>query len=464
MMLNPLRTLVGRMMLVTAAAVALSSGISFAIFYFDRGTSVREEIEAAMADEIAYAFDRIAAQPADERAAFASSLRGFGVIYQAADTPTVAHEAKTGEERRIARTLAQRLGVAANVDAEKVRIPSHMWRSNRNLRLQIGAEIPQEAPYTDREDPIIAVSDVNASIPLEGRWINARFWAPAPLGPPLLQILAGVLTVLAIGAGAALVARQLARPLRDLARAARALGAGQTNAAAPVHGPEDVRGALIAFNAMSERLSRQMTRQRQMLWALSHDLRTPITALRLRAELVEDENVRARMLSPIAEMESLTEQALALARAGASEQQRVVVDVAEIARTLCGELHDLGWPIRAEAQAPVPIECRPDEIARALRNLIENAAKYGGGGVMHVREDGHDRAIIEVIDDGPGVSEHMLARLAEPFFRADAARSDKEGAGLGLSIAQAIADSHGGRLILANRAPRGFSAKLMLPR
>jgi signal transduction histidine kinase len=104
------------------------------------------------------------------------------------------------------------------------------------------------------------------------------------------------MTVLAIGAGAALVARQVARPMRDLARAARALGAGQTNVAAPVHGPEDVRGALTAFNVMSERLSRQMTRQRQMLWALSHDLRTPITALRLRAELIEDENVRVRML------------------------------------------------------------------------------------------------------------------------------------------------------------------------
>jgi signal transduction histidine kinase len=162
-------------------------------------------------------------------------------------------------------------------------------------------------------------------------------------------------------------------------------------------------------------------------------------------------------------MESLTEQALALARAGTSEQKRVVVDVAEIARTLCGELHDLGWPIRAEAQAPVRIECRPDEIARAMRNLIENAAKYGGGGLMRVWQDEHKRAIVEVVDDGPGVSEDMLARLAEPFFRADQARSDKEGAGLGLSIAQAIADSHGGRLILSNRVPRGFSAELVLP-
>jgi signal transduction histidine kinase len=238
------------------------------------------------------------------------------------------------------------------------------------------------------------------------------------------------------------------------------LGAGQTNVAAPVSGPDDVRRASAAFNTMAERLGRQLNRQRQMLWALSHDLRTPITAIRLRAELIENEAERQRLLASVAEMETLTEQALALARAGASEEARTRVDLAEIARTLCGELADLGIDIRAETAEPVMCECRPSEIARAMRNLAENAAKHGGGGVLRVYRNADNEAVIEVTDDGPGVAADLLAQLAAPFFRADAARAG--GAGLGLAIAQAIADSHGGRLVLGNRTPRGFRAAIAL--
>jgi signal transduction histidine kinase len=230
-----------------------------------------------------------------------------------------------------------------------------------------------------------------------------------------------------------------------------------------VRGPADVQRASTAFNAMAERLGRQLDRQRQMLWALSHDLRTPITALKLRAELIEDEAVRQRLLGPIEEMELLTEQALSLARAGASEEQRSRVDLAEIATTLCGELEDIGLNVRAEAPQPLMAECRPSEIARALRNLAENAAKYGGGGVMRVYRNNAGEAVVDVLDEGPGVAPDQLAKLATPFFRVDAARSQANGAGLGLAIAQAIADGHGGRLEFANRTPRGLSVKLVLP-
>jgi signal transduction histidine kinase len=199
-----------------------------------------------------------------------------------------------------------------------------------------------------------------------------------------------------------------------------------------------------------------------MLWALSHDLRTPITAIRLRAELVEDEAAKQRLLASVEEMERLTEQALSLARAGASEEARATVDLAEIARTLCGELQDMGVNATADAPNAVLCECRPSEIARAMRNLAENAAKYGGGGAMRVYRSEND-VIVEVSDEGPGVPEALLAKLAAPFFRADDARSEANGAGLGLAIAQAIAEAHGGRLLLHNRAPRGFSAQLVLP-
>jgi signal transduction histidine kinase len=286
-----------------------------------------------------------------------------------------------------------------------------------------------------------------------------RARAPAPIS----AIVGALVSIIIVGIGAALISRQIGRPLSDLANAARALGSGETNVTAPVSGPEDVRRASTAFNAMAERLGRQLNRQRQMLWALSHDLRTPITAIRLRAELIEDDAERQRLLASVAEMETLTEQALSLARAGASEEARSNVDLAEIARTLCGELEDMGVNIRAEAEGSVMIDCRPTEIARAMRNLAENAAKYGDGGVMRVYRTAANEAVIEVLDEGPGVPPDLLAKLTNPFFRADEARSEAKGAGLGLAITQAIADSHGGRLVLENRTPRGFSAKLTLP-
>jgi signal transduction histidine kinase len=130
---------------------------------------------------------------------------------------------------------------------------------------------------------------------------------------------------------------------------------------------------------------------------------------------------------------------------------------------LCGELQDIGIAVRAEAPQSVAVECRPSEIARALRNLAENASKYAGAGVMRVYREGDGQAVVEVVDDGPGVPADQLTKLATPFFRADEARSQANGAGLGLAIAQAIADGHGGRLEFANRDPRGFSAKLVLP-
>ncbi len=180
-----------------------------------------------------------------------------------------------------------------------------------------------------------------------------------------------LVSVFAVGLGAALISRQIGRPLAKLADAARALGAGVTHVPAPVSGPDDVRRASTAFNAMAERLGRQLNRQRQMLWALSHDLRTPITALKLRAELIEDDAARERLLAPIEEMEKLTEQALSLARAGASEEARSTVDLAEIVRTLCGELQDMGrqrarrgaaarsWPNAAPAKSPARCAISP---------------------------------------------------------------------------------------------------------
>jgi signal transduction histidine kinase len=461
---NPLKTLTGRLVLVTIVAVAVSYALALVLFSNERGAALRRAAETAVIERVAYTVQQLRDTPASHRAELAHSIRDFGIRYSIDRQPDASAPALASDAQRIAAALAERLnGMDVRAAVRTVQTPVHRWRTP-----------PDRAPPPDDDDQIVhpppsagatfETTEVTFSAPFgDGTWLNARARLPGPRPAPLSVLISALVAVVAVGAGAALISRQIGRPLADLATAARALGSGQANVAAPVSGPDDVRRASTAFNAMAERLGRQMSRQRQMLWALSHDLRTPITALRLRAELVEDEATRQRLLGPIAEMEMLTEQALALARAGASEEARSNVDLAEIVRTLCGELEDMGINARAEAPNAVMADCRPSEIARAVRNLAENAAKYGGGGVVRVFRNGVGEAVIEVIDDGPGVAAEQLAQIASPFFRADSSRSEANGAGLGLAIVQAIADGHGGRLALANRTPRGFSATLTLP-
>jgi signal transduction histidine kinase len=452
--------------LVTVLAVILAYAAAFAIYANERGAALRRAAETGVIERVAFTAERLRETPAGRRAAVAEAIRDFSIRYSVTADPEVTQTAAAGPGGRVARGVAERLdGGEVRAQARTVEGPSRRWGrrppegfdatgDRERVRLRHGGP----------EGPLVRITELTVSVQIEpASWLNARARLPGPRPAPFSVLAGAIVSIFIVGVGAALVSRQIGRPLADLANAARALGSGQANVVAPVSGPDDVRRASTAFNAMAERLGRQLSRQRQMLWALSHDLRTPITAIRLRAELIEDEAARQRLLASVEEMEQLTEQALSLARAGVSDETRSSVDLAEIARTLCGELQDMGVDIVAEAPAPVIAECRPSEIARALRNLAENAAKHGGGGIMRVSRGDGGEAVVEVLDEGPGVPAEQLDKLAAPFFRADEARSQANGAGLGLAIAQAIAEAHGGQLVLANRTPRGFSAKLALP-
>lgn len=489
-MRNPLRTLAGRLVLVTIAAIAISHAVVFTLFANERGASLRRLAENAVSERIVYHALRLKEAPDADRAVIVRNIRDFGIDYEIKTEPAF-RDNEGGGAQRIARLVSEQLD-GAKVRA-RTRILNTRERTRWRRRIERGEayfEAPLGPPSRNpKEPPDILVTERGAppeagtrmrirseDIPRTFRtteltlaielapdsWLEARSRLPAPRPVPMSYILAALASMLAVGLGAVLIARQIGRPLADLASASRRLGAGDADVSVTPRGPDDIKRASEAFNVMAARLGRQMGRQRHMLWALSHDLRTPITALRLRAELLEDEALKQKMLQPLSEMETLTEQALALARAGASEETRETVDLAEIARTLCGELEELGVNIRAEANEPVRASCRPDEIARALRNLAENSSKYGGGGIMRVSREG-ENAIVEISDDGPGIPEDELKRVLEPFYRADAARSGHGGAGLGLSIVQAIADGNGGRLALENRKPHGLSAKLILP-
>jgi signal transduction histidine kinase len=299
----------------------------------------------------------------------------------------------------------------------------------------------------------------------DGGWVN--FSALLPDAAPLWSshaVLSIVLMALGVVGASVWVVWRLTRPLKMFAEAADRLGKDVGSPALPVSGPLEVRQAATAFNEMQDRIRRLVENRTRMLAAISHDLRTPITLLRLRAEFVEDDEERGKMLATLDEMEHLIAATLSFARDDAVQEERRTVDIAALLATVCDEFTDAGADVSLDADARLPLGCRPKTLKRALVNLIDNAVKYGGR--VRVRLEADARvARIHVEDDGPGIPEDEQARVLQPFYRIEKSRSrETGGVGLGLAVASGIVHAHGGELTLANRAQGGLHVTVELPR
>ncbi|HEY2445316.1 MAG TPA: ATP-binding protein, partial [Rhizomicrobium sp.] len=247
-----------------------------------------------------------------------------------------------------------------------------------------------------------------------------------------------------------------------LAAAASEAAKGGAAPRVPEEGPDDVKRAARAFNLMTDQVSRTLESQRQLLSAVGHDLRTPITALRINSEFIEDEELRERIQKNLEELQELTEAVLSTVRGAGGEKARKI-DLAALIESLCTDLDEMGEPVSWSMHAAAPITCRPNEIRRAVRNLIQNAIAYGKHAdvCLDAKPDRYD---IIIDDDGPGIAESDRTRVFEPFVRLDASRSaETGGSGLGLTLVKAIAEGHGGRIALENRSDHGLRARLSLP-
>jgi signal transduction histidine kinase len=297
-----------------------------------------------------------------------------------------------------------------------------------------------------------------------GAWLNARLLTPAP-DPWLAFRLAAatfILYLVVLGATLFLAAR-IVRPLRDLAGAAESFGGRESPPEVEPRGPADLRRAIEAFNAMNARVALLLDEKDRMLGAIGHDLRTPLASLRLRAEEVEDGANRDRIIAITQEMNAMLEDILVLARSGRLREPPRLMDVAALAETVAQELAELGAAVTFEAAGRIVAPVRPNLLRRALRNLVDNAVKYGGSVQVRVSGGGGAPVLIEVADRGPGLPPDQLAKAAEPFYRGEQSRSRTTGgAGLGLAIADAVAESHGGTLTLRNRGGGGLVAAISL--
>ncbi len=296
----------------------------------------------------------------------------------------------------------------------------------------------------------------------DGRWATVE--PPRGLLSPWQQriLLALTISMLLLAPLVWWMARRLTRPIRVFADAAERLGADPEAEPLTPSGPSEVRTAIHAFNDMQASLRDHMRRRTQTVAAIAHDLRTPLTRLRFRAEQAP-EAVRDRMAADIEEMDALIAQAMAYVRGEATPDRRETFDLDALAADCAGGFSETGGAVTFDGGGELTVEADPAALRRALANLIANAVKYGGAArVKAFAQDG--RAVVTVEDDGPGLPDDELEAVFEPFHRAERSRSrETGGAGLGLTVARQAARAHGGDVSLANQSRGGLLARLELP-
>jgi len=278
-----------------------------------------------------------------------------------------------------------------------------------------------------------------------------RFWAHLSL------------TFIAVVAVALIAVRLVTRPIKDLADAAEAFGRDLDAPPLAEQGPAETRRAAEAFNGMQQRLRRLIAERSRALAAVSHDLRTPLTRMRLRAELVDDEALRAQINADIDDMQAMVESTLAYLRGLQENEPAQTIDIDALLQSIVADQQALGRPVELQSTSADPFVGRLTALKRAITNLIDNAVKYGHEAKVIVESDSKTLRIV-IEDHGPGIPEHDLERVLEPYVRLETSRSrETGGVGLGLAVARDAALLHAGQLRLENLDGMGLRATLILP-
>lgn len=425
--------LMGRVMAVMLAAIMLEFlGSALLYQYFDTSSS-REESARNLAEQLVVADRVLDNAPVRQRPALASRLSSDHVRIEWRTTPVADQTARR----------------AALRDVRKIMTAWEGDLAARDVRLAL-----------DRTDG----DRIAGSIGLrDGSYVHFNTHMYSRLKTITLSVFSISTLLIGVFAAAAIVIRALGSPLRNLANAADAAGHGQ-----PVllteRGPPDLRTLARAFNAMQLRVADLVATRTRSLAAMSHDLRTPLARLRLRAEQVDDEFLQAAIGKDIYEMERMLDSALAYLAGLSDAEQPQKIDLASLVMTLVDDNADLGRPIEYSGPDSLHTVLCPLRTRRALGNLIDNSLNYGERCFVSLVVSAAGIHLV-VEDDGPGIPDEQLDVVLEPFQRLDFARPrNTEGMGLGLSIVSDVMQREGGELRLSNREPHGLRAELFYPR
>lgn len=303
---------------------------------------------------------------------------------------------------------------------------------------------------------------INALMPLpDGKVLHGKIW-PVVRNAWWRSFITGIITsVIPVLLLVLVFARYLLRPLRALAQAAEQISRGEI-VILPARGPQEIREVATAFNVMQAKLARLVADRTQTLAAISHDLRTPITSLRLRVELIDDIALRIAMTRTLDDMRQMVDETLVFTRDDSRNENTEFIDLGKLVDKICEEQRRLGGDVQSTKMPSLPLRGRPLALKRALGNLIENSLRYGGPVEVSLIVGGDVEIRIE--DRGPGLPQEWLEKVFEPFVRPSHDRCHNTGGvGLGLTIARSAIEAHGGQITLTNREGGGLRASVCLP-
>ncbi len=462
------RSLIGQMMLAVALALLLAQGIG-AMLVYRAGAERREQalIHGAAFRLLSATRDSDAGGPAARRldrrnAREEARPRGFRIERTSTSPLTSADRRLTGAEANLRRILAEQDLAVRDIVVLRRKVADDP-PSLRRLSRQIPG-------FGERRRHPHQVVIAGVQLPGSEDWLVARVFVLTDERENLAVLILQTLLIYAVLMGAiGVLLRRITRPLAALTGRLETFAETRSpDGQLEPQGPDDVRRLIVAHNAMEARIAALLDEKDVMLGAIGHDLKTPLAALRVRIESVEDETERARMAATIEDITRSLDDILSLARVGRPSDPREQTEISSLVASIVEEYEDMGEAVTLGDSPRIAMPLRPTWLRRALRNLIDNALRYGESAhVSLTRVDGE--AVIRVDDQGPGIAEDQIAAMMEPFARGEPSRNTKTGgAGLGLTLARAIAEQHGGSLRLTNRrAPdggvAGLTATLRLP-
>ncbi|KRC27066.1 ATP-binding protein [Acidovorax sp. Root217] len=426
-------SLFGRILLVLALGLALAHALTFMLAVTERSMSMRNAMVGYLASDVASSAAVLERLPAEERSQWLTRLARRNYRFVLAE-PLPVPASQSTLAVMVAGAVAAALPPGRTVQVVDPGVPGTELRLQ--LRLADGTPLA-----VDMDEPRLQVS----------RWVLAALALQ-------LAVLVGL---------CAWAVRAATRPLNALAEAADALGAAQAAVPLAEDGPREVVRAAAAFNRMQQRIQAYLQERMQILAAVSHDLQTPITRLRLRADLLDDATLRDKLHADLAEMQSLVEEGIAYARSPQAVREPLQrVDMRALVESLAMDYADAGMPVRVLQAAEGICETRPQALRRLLCNLVDNALKFAGSAELAVEAGTQCPWCVRVLDRGSGIPQADLATVLQPYVRLEDSRNrGTGGTGLGLAIANELAQALGGRLVLAPREDggEGLEARVELP-
>lgn len=454
------KSLFGQTLLILLAGLVVSHAVGSWIYTADREQAVRAVGGFATAQRIANLARLVQDTPHEARQRIVAALsdQSFRVSLSAQPLATQSVDDDPYAAQAISEYLVDQLSLGPKrqprVSASASRRPPFApWHGMGH------------GPMMHGFGGFATFRDLQVSIPLaDGPWLSFATALPAsgPAFSAQFVLSMGIMAMIILAVSVWAV-RRVTAPLGSLATAAERLGRDVNAAPMAETGTIETRQAARAFNDMQTRLRGLIDNRTRLLAAISHDLRTPLTLLRLRAETVENVQERDKMLSTIAEMDAMIGATLTFARDESADEPRRPTDLTALLQSVVDDMRDAGFAVCMQAAEAIVCECRPAALTRAVRNLLDNAVKYGKSGAVEIRRRS-ETIEINIDDDGPGLPQQELTRVLEPFYRVEGSRSrETGGVGLGLAIAHTIVQAQGGILTLSNRTTGGLRATIELP-